>query len=682
MIDIEIEETGERLIMLPKNRLRVTFQSADIRTAGTASSSFSTTAKIPATNENVSKLGFKTVVSIHQYGTVEIIKARLLAGDNELDKGFIRINEIDLNDREISLTFFGRNVDWFTKLKGLELRDIDLSIYDHENSEANINSDRTEGYIYLPVNYGGVSDRATATIYSNEIYPAMFVRDLIKHIFKDIGYKVKGSLFSRPELSRMLIPYSGLEPLHSNEWIDSHSFKATGNGVLLYSSLASVTYGQKVHFALTKVELNNTSFINTKKSIAGDFNESSSSYVATEPMLVDLNIKLLVQTVGIGINKMIFYIYINGSMYYTSPHVYSEFEFNLSDITLNAGDYVEIYAMPVASFPLMRIVMREEATALTDDIYTGDVHSWWAITPKKTIVINSKYQMSWFLPKLKQSDFIEWVLFHFNCIVSFDSKTNSVVINTMNDLSVSNSEDWSDKIDLAQPISKDLVDFVSDYSKKNICKYEHEKEDIVTEAYLTDNGVEYGQGSIDISNDYLDTENEYYTAPFLPSKSIQCFTGVAGLQFWLPSLFRKDNGDAYILYYCPNVSVSDLSNGVISSVTIASVAQTHIPYSYFVSPISSVDDPIINTQLAFDIPENSAVGGVGVLDQNYGKIKKVLNRPETISASLFLSALEIAFMDFTKLKYIEALGGYFYLNKIGQYDASGESVECELIKWA
>jgi hypothetical protein len=289
--------------------------------------------------------------------------------------------------------------------------------------------------------------------------------------------------------------------------------------------------------------------------------------------------------------------------------------------------------------------------------------------------------MAWFLPKLKQSELIEYIFFVFNVIVSFDKTTNSVVIDTINDLNILDSEDWSNKLDLSSPIERNYFDFLNNYAKKNTCKYDNDKDNADCETYLSEFAIEYGQGSIDIRNEYLNTEKQYYTAPFLPCINNKVFTGVFNLEMWMPSLFQKDNASAYILYYAPNISVSELTDGLITYVTIAGVQRTHIPYSYFVTPISFVNDPIINQSLCFDFPVDQVYGGVGIINKNYGKIENVLNDSQTISSSLFLSALEIATVQFNKLKYIEALGGYYYLNKIGQYDASGEAVECELIKW-
>lgn len=678
MIEIEIQDTGERLVMSKKDRLRVTFQSCDLRESGTSTSSFSTSAKIPLTAENIERLGFRSVMSI-QPSEVTIIKARLLSGNNELDKGFIRLNEVSKDKKELDITFFGRNVDWFSQLKGKDIRDIDLSIYDHLNTAANINTNRDSGYIYLPVDYGTLAVKSSATILQSEIFPAVFVKTVIQHIFKDIGYKVRGTLFENPRLQRMLIPFSGIEPVHSKEWVNERTVKLTGDG--------SGTYGDYYAFTVTTTEQRIPLDKFVQNSVFdpnnGNYNPNTYEYRVDTPMDIQVVVDATFDTETInfiqvyknGVSQATFYGLQNasGSVYLSN---------------LVEGDTI-YFTVLKGGIGYSRLLLYNYTTDVGSErignygsieVIKGST-STFAILAQKRLAQGSLYNIGWFLPKMKQSELIEYIFFVFGALVSFDSRTNSIVIDTINDLAISNSEDWSSKLDLSKPIDKDLFDFVSDYAKKNTCKYSREEYDTPVEDYLNDYGEEYGQGSIDINNEYLESEKEYYTAPFLPSKSIEVFTGVANLQMYLPFLFQKDNGKAYIMYYCPNVSVSELTNGVISTVTIAGTAQTHIPYPYFVTPINYINDPLINDQLCFDLPIDYPYNGNGILESNYRSISKALNKSEVVTASIFLTALEIANISFTTLKYIEPLGGYFYLNKIGQYNDSGDSTECELIKW-
>jgi hypothetical protein len=151
---------------------------------------------------------------------------------------------------------------------------------------------------------------------------------------------------------------------------------------------------------------------------------------------------------------------------------------------------------------------------------------------------------------------------------------------------------------------------------------------------------------------------------------------------YLPYIFRKDADKCKILYFAGFLSLSELTNNQISSITINLSSRNNIPYSYFVNPLQNiVNDPIINKQLSFGIPKDQNTATKSILDSTYGNLQRILNKPISVTVSLRLSAFDIANVKYNRLKYFEQLGGYYYLNKIGQYDGSGESTECELIKW-
>ena len=209
MIEIEILDTGKRLPLSKKERLRMTFQAADFGEAGSGSGSFSTTCSVPITPQVIEALGFSIVPNATSIlSAYKNIKARILQDENEIDKGFIRIDEENTTKKELKITFYGRNVDWFTSLGDRTLRDLDLSEYDHFKTNLKINEIREDGYVYLPVDYGTLQAKSSATILEDEIWPAVFVATLVKQMFKEAGFKVAGTLFEKGEYNRLIMPFS------------------------------------------------------------------------------------------------------------------------------------------------------------------------------------------------------------------------------------------------------------------------------------------------------------------------------------------------------------------------------------------------------------------------------------------------------------------------------------------
>ena len=665
MIYIEIESTG-KILPLPKNeRLRVTFQAADFGDAGSTSGSFSTTISLPMTSEVMEALGFSNVLNVtSQLSPYKNIKARLLQDNNEIDKGFIRIDEDDSKSREIQVTFLGRNVDWFTSLGDKTLRELDFSEYNHVKNNTTINEERTDGYVYLPIDNGALTTKSTATITSGQIFPAIFVNTVVKKIFKDAGYKVTGSLFEKQDFNRLILPFTLSSPFNSDEFINR--YKAVVERKNLPANILT-TYQSRV-----KLQFDNDNYSITKydvqiQDIADSWSLTNFRYTAQTPLYirVTFNSGGLVAydtTLPSGSNEIrpaTIILGKNGTDVQTQTfkgmHVFNE-------IFLAEGDYLELFL------------------TFTQTWNYFDYKQTSAIFSPTTKV--ASLVMSDYLPNLKQSELMEYLFFIFGVIPSFDKATSSVVLDTVSDLTIGTAVDWGDKIDGLQPIEKMYFDFVDNYAKKNICTYEINEDDTLLKAYLDEHKENYGNGFFKVDNDYIEAEQNYYDAPLISTISQRVFTGISGLDFYLPYILRSDTATARILYFAGFQSVSDLTQGDLASITIDSTARTTIPYSYFINPIAQpLNDPINIRHLGFSDPKDESVQGKSILATTYGNLQRILNKPISITVSLRLTAFDIANLKYNKLKYFEQLGGYYYLNKVGQYDGSGESTECELIKW-
>lgn len=652
MIEVEIIDTGMVLLSEKGERIRMTYQASDFADAGSAKGSFSTSIKIPWTAHNLEALGFSNVVNVKStLSRSKNIKARLIDNNNEIDNGFIRIDDDNFINKTITITFLGRNVDWFSALGDSNIADLDLSRYDHIANASIINSDRSEGYIYLPIDYGSLEAKSSAVINFDEIFPAMFVRDIIKQMFKELGYKLGGTLMKRPELARMLIPFRGENEYHTQKWVNDRTMTVGGYGTQVIPNVSSQV-----------LRLDNLDEPLYRNSLLMNFNDSSYRYYADEPMYIILAIHIAMQsqsnfTVHVRKNGLVQQsnTFNQRNSYYTNV------------ILLDSGDYVDILIQPMGTTEVV--------------LFEGFYRTYVDFIVQKEIAPNSIRQIAGYLPDMKQKELIEYIFFRFGVIPSFDKSNGTIILNTLDDLNVEGAENWSGKIDFSQSIERDFFDLVSDYCKENICKYDDDSSDTLLSAYKEKFGVEYGQGSINIDNDYLEGSQEYFSSKFTPTKSRNVFTGIADLFLPLPYMPRNGNAAPRILYYEPNMSIFDLTGGQISTMTIAGQVVSHIPYAYFINVNNNAVDPIITDHLGFGDPLDASVTSKSILESTYRRLSQVLNNPLVAKPSLSLGALQISTLDYTKLKYIEDLGGYYYLNQVGQYDGSGDPTECELIKW-
>jgi hypothetical protein len=661
MIYIEIESTGKILPLPKKERLRVTFQAADFGQAGSTNGSFSTSINLPMSAEVLAALGFSNVLNVtSQLSPYKNIKARLLQDNNEIDKGFIRIDEDDIKSKEITITFLGRNVDWFTSLGDKTLRELDLSEYDHVKNNTTINEERTEGYVYLPVDYGTLKTKNTATITSDEIFPAVFVNTVVKKIFKDAGYKVTGTLFKKQDFNRLLLPFN-LETIQNTETFVNRYTTIVGiKNLNIYTP----------YVARYKFNFDNKTGIGLQTRLR--YEDNANTYNLTTDVYTCPDTLFVKPKLGLwdfyGIQN--FYVYPttliiakNGVDTETLTFSLNKVWYEFSEMLLEEGDTLEFYA----TFN----------------------NTWLALNNAREVTLSiiaeyksASLKLNNFLPNLKQSELIEYLFFIFGVIPSYNKTINSVVLDSITDLTIGTAEDWGDKIDGLQPIERSYFDFVENYAIRNICTYEEQEDDAELKAYIDTYRENFGNGFFEVDNDYIEAETEYYNAPILPTISRKVFTNVSGLTFYLPYILKDDSATAKILYFAGFHSVETLSQGVISTVLIDVSNRSTIPIAYFIPPLAGlIEDPIANRHLGFSDPKNQLTGALGILDSTYGNLQRILNKPISVTVSLRLSAFDIANVKYNRLKYFEQLGGYYYLNKIGQYDGSGDSTECELIKW-
>jgi len=675
MIEIEILDTGKRLPLSKKERLRMTFQAADFGEAGSGSGSFSTTCTVPITPQVIEALGFSIVPNATSIlSAYKNIKARILQDENEIDKGFIRIDEENTTKKELKITFYGRNVDWFTALGDRTLRDLDLSEYDHFKTNLKINEIREDGYVYLPVDYGTLKTKSSATINADEIWPAVFVNRLVKQIFKEAGFKVAGTLFQKGEYNRLIMPFSLTEinniiktQVNLETTVDADRNKA----LPAYQPNTPIKFQWDSRLGYTNYERiqdpNNSYKLrddNRNWKIGGI---DSYRYTSPADMYVNIIYDFSVFTSPSNAkNNSIITIKKNGVNYITFTYSGAGMsQRTYTNVLLNTGDYLEFFI--------------EFTNSYTSGVYEN---SFLRIVPTLTAVTTSKFTINSFLPNMKQQKLIEYLFFIYGIIPSFDKNTNTVILDCISDLTAFGSENWSYKIDQSQTVEHRFFDFVSDYAKENICQYETLETDTELEAYRKTYAENYGTGAIAIDNDFLDSTSEYYTAPFYPTYSRKVFTNVSNLNLYLPYIFKNDSDIGRICLYTGQKNVSDLSDNIINSITIDGTARTTIPYSYFILPLAAyLDDLINNYHLGFDNPKDQPYSKTSIIQRTYYNLHKVLNKPISITCSLKLTAYDISRLKFNRLKYIQELGGYFYLNKISQYDGSGEPTECELIKW-
>ena len=114
--------------------------------------------------------------------------------------------------------------------------------------------------------------------------------------------------------------------------------------------------------------------------------------------------------------------------------------------------------------------------------------------------------------------------------------------------------------------------------------------------------------------------------------------------------------------------------------------QTEIGYAYFAktrqTEAGSEELNNILGSLMFSNNRNQFLQGNGLLDENYGLYKRILNNPYYVSLYMNLSSLDVQQADFLTPIYLSYKydSGYYYIDSIDQFKGDGTTTKVNLVK--
>lgn len=202
-------------------------------------------------------------------------------------------------------------------------------------------------------------------------------------------------------------------------------------------------------------------------------------------------------------------------------------------------------------------------------------------------------------------------------------------------------------------------------------------------AYKQETGQQFGQGQLDIDNDFIAGRQTIYTAPFSPMINILSFQN----QIYIPQIRWLDASGAKEVDPKPKIGLIEtgldldlLTYGGSSTMTYGDNAgQSTIPFCWFVKTEYTTETDAFDMSLAFDQVAFPNASGEP-LKQYLEDYEKILNSPKYLKAYLHLTEIDINELNFTIPVYIEHYKAYFYISKINNYQGSRKVTECELVK--
>lgn len=199
----------------------------DITDITSRSNPFSKTIKLPGTrvNNKFFKHLFDADVENLDFNPLKKIPSVIKVNDLSVLEGSMQLLNIIVNDNsvEYEVTVNGSLNDIITTIGNYNLKDLDLSEYNHVRDRTNIEKSWSyinkvngndydfnqggNGYVY-PYIINGNSSNIINTTYIYDMYPAIYAREYINKIFDFAGYSYTSKFIDSDYFRKLIIPFN------------------------------------------------------------------------------------------------------------------------------------------------------------------------------------------------------------------------------------------------------------------------------------------------------------------------------------------------------------------------------------------------------------------------------------------------------------------------------------------
>lgn len=622
MIQVTIDDIIVDL--LPGEVVAITKQVDDLGELKDRQSDFTNKIKLPPTANNRKLYDHADIIGSQSVKPYRRLTASII------DHGVPTMaNGYAILDGDYQATLYAATVDFFARLEGLTLRDLDLSDMDHAWTLAKVTASfahtYTTGYIYPIIDYNGMPN--TRDIDVREILPAVFARTIWDRIHSEAGYTWTGDLLTSGRFLQLILPFIPGPGAHG----DNNISPRVNVGVSLSSPLsismgASVVVWQNVVSSATPANYNNSNGVFTfidKVTVRFDFDISLQNTTGG-------GIDVIISSSTTGAIEQ---VTVPAST--TLPHTFSW-----------TGTFEEAEA----------IHFEIEATNFGVDLLSGSgVEAVFISGSPGGIAFgaaNNYISMAGIVPEMKQKDFVKAIWQMFSLVPTPDPVTNNIHYNWRGDLTenIKDARDWSAKIDM-KSVSVEYRH--GDYGQINWLKYKEDDDDI----------GELGNGSFTVDDQTLEQERDIIELPFAATRMVTRLAGDL-----VPYIDAIDAGGDFENEVEPRILVLDkqtlIGNGIdYTDGTTTTNQDTNLPYAYFIHPDKT-------ESIGF---ENN------LIDTYYPQLASMLDKVKKVTALFNLSRKDIQKVDHFIPIWLAQYGHYFYLNKIDDF-VSGRLTKCTLIR--
>ena len=670
MIRTEIYVEDQLIDLLKDIGTDFSYSVDDVKDFGSKNTSFSKTISIPATARNNQIFGFAFEIGMSHphnmdlpnvntnFSASQASKCEVYIDKIQIFKGVIRILEMVTNKgiTEYQCAVFGELGGFITELGNKRLEDLDFSEYNHTYNVTEIEDswDTVNGsaYFYPLIDYGNVSSNKDDFSVS-AFRPALYVKEYMEKIFEGTTYTLNCDFFDTAFFKTLIIPNNSQGIRGTNDRFILGT--KTISQVLLNSNTPTARSGN-IAFDTT-VLLNatenagksiftytgTTKTVRTIASLTGVYQTDSASSITATLYIAGVAVQAFTQNTFSANNPFTFSFDFTGNIANT----------NTVRIEISVPATANTYIVTISS---ANINLAQITSQIVDVAYNG------------VISINEN------LPKgIFQKDFFLSVCKMFNMYV-FQDNINEKQINISPYVdfygsAVTNSLDWSQKIDTGAPLS------IKPMSQLNARYYAYKYNpdtDFYNDNYLKKYAQTYGDNLYDSEFDFVkDTASTQII--FAPTVLLQ------------PASHGHD--DKYFSVIYKNISEDPMD----SVIRILMAKKLNIAHQWHIksgvngagSNLASlntygyaghVNDPVTPTiDINFGVPKELQFPATTYPTDNLFNtyhlpylLEVTDMESKLLTCKVYLSTVDIYNLDFSK--YIWINGVLFRLNKVDGYN--------------
>ena len=677
----------------------LTYNIADIRNPDKRNGSFSKTIRIPGSDLNNDILGNIFEIDIDGSYNPNIKALAYIDIDTiEQFRGVMQLLQINRTRDfiEYEIAIFGSIGTLFNGIGNKQLRDIDLSAYNHQVTLTNIsNSWATsiikngstydnftgtvttqfpngqpigEGYTY-PLIYDGYALPTTNSFKFEmpTIRGGVYAKQMIDSIISSVGYNYTSNFLNTNYFKKLVVPFQRRA---------KHKIRVE---VLISTEVTVSSPSLQILAALNLVHrtvFGNTTIINSipLTSATGSTLTIDKEFEVEYGDTVYLELDNLESDSGVTVKVS----------QLSPPSSFPPATLTISYDT--SSDVTGIYGNLLTWKQSVQTISTPISEKISFDNIQSDVENTWSTTNDEHTVTATNLQSN-LHNNIRQIDFLMSIVKMFNLYIDVDKDDyQNLIIEPYNDFMGTDVLDWTMKLDHSRQI--EIYPMGELNFKEFLCTYKSDS-DVANVAYTARWAEMYGQYIKNIDNDFVQQQQKVELI-FSPTHGISSNAGIVISQHYKGDSNKPEPFAQNIRILFHN-GIIDLTSslakiGFWNSFTDAVVT---IGYPYYAQFLHLNDAQAPTADLLFGLPrqvywdfDNPEVYTSNNLYNGYWDkyISEITDKDSKIVKMwLYLTVQDIRQLDFSKKYFIN--NSYYRLNKVENYNPIKEQVtKCEFLK--